>query len=78
VQPARRHGHADRHRYGDIGGADQPEQDGRAGPEFLQDGEDDRACDHERGIEHVDGGDNAGATIGAGPDLYRREHRHDE
>src|SRR4029077_8480998 len=35
VKPARRHGHADRHGDGNIGGADQPEQNGRAVAELL-------------------------------------------
>ncbi len=46
--------------------------------ELLQHGKDDRAGDHEGGIEHVDGGDDAGAVVGAGPGLHRRERRHDE
>ena len=36
-----------------------------------------RAADHEGGVEHVDGGDDAGAPVGAGPGLHRREGRHD-
>ena len=34
--------------------------------------------DHEGGVEHVDGGDDARAAVGAGPGLHRREGRHDE
>ena len=37
-----------------------------------------RADHHEGGVEHVDGGDDAGAAIGAGPGLHRGEGRHDE
>ena len=37
-----------------------------------------RADHHEGGVEHVDGGDDAGAMIGAGPGLHGGERRHDE
>ena len=46
--------------------------------ELLQHCKYDRAADHERGIEHVDRGDDAGAVIRAGPGLHRAECRHDE
>ena len=61
-----------------VGDADQREQERRAEAELLQHREDDRADHHEGGVEHVDGRDDAGAVVGAGPGLHRGEGRHDE
>ena len=78
VQPARRHGQPDGDGDREVGGADEREQERRAEPELLQEREHDRADDHEGGVEHVDRGHDAGAAIGAGPDLHRGKDRNDE
>ena len=78
AQRARGHGAADRDRHHEARSAEQDEQLRRRHAHRLQHGHDHRAAGHERGIEHVDRGHHARATIGAGPGLHRRKGRHDE
>ena len=47
-------------------------------PSFCRSATRSAPTDHEGGVEHVDGGDDAGAVVGAGPGLHRGEGRHDE
>ena len=47
-------------------------------PSVCSSAEENRADRHEGGVEHVDGGDHAGAMIGTGPRLHGGERRHDE
>ncbi len=78
VQPARRHAAGDEHGDDQIGDADEDEEQRHAQAERLQHAEDDGAHHHEGGVEHIDRGDDAGAMIGTGPGLQRREGRDDE
>ena len=78
VQPAGRHGAADDEGDDKVGDAEKRKQDRHAEAELLQHGEQQGADDHEGGIQHVDGGDDAGAVVGAGPGLHRGKRRHDE
>ena len=61
-----------------VGDTDEGEQNRHAEAKLLQAGEKKRADDHERCVEHIDGRDDAGAVIGAGPRLHRRERRNDK
>ena len=78
IEPTRRQRAGDDHGDHEIGDADQYEQERVVEAKLLQHCKYDRAADHEGGIEHVDGGDDAGAVIRAGPGLHRAECRHDE
>ena len=54
------------------------EQEWHAEAKLLQQAEHQRADNHEGGVEHIDGGDDAGAAIGTRPGLHGGECRHDE
>ena len=78
AERARRHGAADGDGDQQACDAEQEKQLRRGHSGFLQDRHDDGAARHEGGVEHIDRGHHAGAAVGAGPGLHRREDRHDE
>ncbi len=65
-------------RDGEIGEAEQHEQHRGRYPGELHERDRDPAHHHEGGVEHVVGGDDAGAMLGPSPGLERGERRHDE
>ena len=78
VERPRRHGEGDGDGDGEIEQTETQEERRDAHAELLQQRDHDRRRHHERGVEHIDGGDHARAAIRAGPGLHGRECRHDE
>ena len=77
LEGAGRHGPGDPHCSDKTDRGDAEEQYRDPDPDLLQQRDDERTANHECGIEHIDGGDDAGASLGCGPGLDRRKGRHD-